>query len=238
LKPPVLLTLVFLAGGCGASKLDLIPVPEAEAVGVFHTVQEGETLYSICWTYGVDLQEVMEVNGLEESAQLRAGQVIFIPEASKEIHLKTKPPEKAGEKPPTKLSPPPEKSRFIWPVLGTISSLFGVRDGRRHDGLDIAAPEGTPILAAAAGEVIFSGNQGTGYGNLVIIRHADNFITIYAHCLRNLAREGDRVDQGQKIALVGRTGRASGPHLHFEIREGVKPRNPLFFLPKKTLGGE
>jgi lipoprotein NlpD len=238
LKTVVVVTLVLIAGGCGANKLELVPVPEAEAVGVFHTVQEGETLYSICWAYGVDLQEVMEVNGMEENALLRAGQTIFIPEAKKEIHLKTKTPEKAEEKPPTKLSPPPEKSRFIWPVEGTISSLFGVRDGRRHDGLDIAAPEGTTIRAAADGEVIFSGNQGTGYGNLLIIRHADNFITIYAHCLRNLVREGDRVEQGQEIALVGRTGRASGPHLHFEIREGVKPRNPLFFLPRKTQGGE
>lgn len=226
--------LAFAACGCAGERFDLRPVPDAEAVGIFHTVREGETFWSICRAYRADPQEVAELNGLQDASQLEVGQTIFIPDAEREIH-----PVAAAEPPPEQ----PEKKtkvlaegRFIWPVTGTISSLFGIRAGRRHDGIDIAAPAGTAIVAAAAGEVLFAGDQKTGYGNLIIIRHAEDFVTVYAHNSENLVSEGDRVEQGQIIGRVGQTGRASGPHLHFEIRQGVKPRNPMFFLPRRVEG--
>jgi murein DD-endopeptidase MepM/ murein hydrolase activator NlpD len=106
---------------------------------------------------------------------------------------------------------------------------FGVRDGTPHDGIDLAAPEGTPIRAAAGGVVLYAGTQ-RGYGNLVILRHEDGLITIYAHNQKNLVREGDRLRTGEELGLVGRTGRATGPHCHFEVRQGTKPRDPLLFL--------
>jgi murein DD-endopeptidase MepM/ murein hydrolase activator NlpD len=124
------------------------------------------------------------------------------------------------------------KGKFIWPVKeGVVVSRFGIRGGTKHQGIDISAPKGSPVLAARAGKVIYSDNKLRGYGNLILIRHDDGFISVYAHNKENKAREGDTVDRGQVIALLGATGNAEAPHLHFEIREGSKARNPLFFLP-------
>jgi murein DD-endopeptidase MepM/ murein hydrolase activator NlpD len=124
-----------------------------------------------------------------------------------------------------------ERGRFVWPIDGEVSSLYGMRRGRRHDGLDIRAKTGTPVYAAAAGEVVYAKRM-RGYGNLVLLKHEDDFFTVYAHNSVNLVKAGMKVKKGQMISRVGRTGRATGPHLHFEVREGPKARNPLFFLPK------
>jgi murein DD-endopeptidase MepM/ murein hydrolase activator NlpD len=105
-----------------------------------------------------------------------------------------------------------------------------VRAGQRHDGIDIAAPEGAPVGAAADGVVIFAGDQ-AGYGALVILKHANDLVTLYAHNSRVLVKDGQRVSRGDPIARVGQTGRTTGPHLHFEVRQGTRPRNPLLFLP-------
>ncbi|HEY0839187.1 MAG TPA: M23 family metallopeptidase, partial [Vulgatibacter sp.] len=121
--------------------------------------------------------------------------------------------------------------RLQWPVQGVLYSRFGARGATRHDGIDIAAPEGSTIVAAADGEVIHSGTQ-RGYGNLVIVRHEGGLITIYAHNRENLVRDGAQVKRGQPIAKVGRTGRATGPHCHFEVRQGTTPLDPLDFLPR------
>jgi murein DD-endopeptidase MepM/ murein hydrolase activator NlpD len=107
---------------------------------------------------------------------------------------------------------------------------FGVRDGDRHDGIDLAAPEGTPVLAAEDGVVLWVGSQ-AGYGQLVILRHAGGLLTLYAHASDILVRDGEKVRRGQAVARVGRTGRAEDARLHFEVREGTRPRNPLLYLP-------
>jgi murein DD-endopeptidase MepM/ murein hydrolase activator NlpD len=122
-----------------------------------------------------------------------------------------------------------ESIAFAWPVLGSVASTFGQRGFGWHAGVDIRAETGTPIVAAAPGIVHASGWEGS-YGWVVKIEHADGFATIYAHNLQNLVEVGDRVDAGSVIALVGRTGRASGPHLHFEIRRDGMAYNPLFLL--------
>ncbi len=124
--------------------------------------------------------------------------------------------------------------KFIWPVKkGRITSTFHSKKRPEHNGIDIAVPVGTPIYAAADGVVIYSDNWLSGYGNMIIIKHKSNFFTIYAHNSKNLVRKGDRVKKGQKIALSGMTGRATGPHLHFEIRYKDIPVNPLKYLPKR-----
>lgn len=119
---------------------------------------------------------------------------------------------------------------LLWPVEGQITSRFGTRSGRPHDGIDISAPQGTPIKAAAAGLVLYSAPHGT-YGNLVVLKHDDGLVTVYAHNDRNLVRKGQAVEAGQLLGKVGQTGRATGPHLHFEVRRGTRPDNPLEFLP-------
>lgn len=123
---------------------------------------------------------------------------------------------------------------FVWPAKGQFTSGYGWRWGRMHKGIDIAADVGTPIYAAAGGVVTYSAWNDGGYGNLVEITHPDGTITIYAHNSRLMAREGQRVRQGQQIAEMGSTGFSTGPHLHFEIRKpGQGAVNPIAYLPKK-----
>ena len=123
---------------------------------------------------------------------------------------------------------------YIWPARGVLTSGFGPRWGRMHQGIDIAGPVGTPVVAAAAGTVIFAGWNSGGYGNLVKIWHDNGSITYYAHNSRILVRENQQVEQGQLIAEMGSTGFSTGPHVHFEIRKrGQGPVNPLAFLPAR-----
>jgi hypothetical protein len=124
---------------------------------------------------------------------------------------------------------PPQSIAFTWPVLGSVVSIFGQRGFGWHAGVDIKAETGTPVVAAAPGVVYASGWEGS-YGWVVKIEHSDGFSTIYAHNLQNLVEPGETVEAGSVIALVGRTGRASGPHLHFEIRRDGMAYNPLFLL--------
>lgn len=131
------------------------------------------------------------------------------------------------------------RGRFVWPVRGEIISGFGVKDvSRRNDGVDIRAGEGTPVNAAAGGEVVYAGDQVPGFGNLVLIKHADGWVTAYAHLLRVEVRMRETVSQGQEIGQVGQSGGVSEPQLHFEVRyaptpmDKAKPVDPQLVLPK------
>lgn len=118
---------------------------------------------------------------------------------------------------------------LVWPVVeGRISSGFGVRGSGFHEGVDIRAPEGTAVRAAASGRVVFSGNI-SGYGRTIVIYHGDGVSTVYAHNSKNIREAGDKVLQGQLIGYVGQTGRATGSHMHFEVRRGGRPVNPLSY---------
>lgn len=119
---------------------------------------------------------------------------------------------------------------LIWPVQGPIMSPYGARGGRTHEGLDIDAPTGRPVQAAAAGEVVYAGVM-SGYGNLVEVRHGSGLSTRYAHLSRIDVRVGQSVDQGLVVGAAGMTGRTSAPHLHFEVRIGGVAQNPLGYLP-------
>lgn len=125
---------------------------------------------------------------------------------------------------------------FIWPVVGWVSSAFGYRvhpifkTVKFHTGIDIVAPMGRPIKAADSGVVMFAGRWG-GYGNVVIIDHGRGFSTLYGHQSRIMVSEGQKVEKGQTIGLVGSTGYSTGPHLHFEVRVNGSPDNPMKFLP-------
>ena len=119
---------------------------------------------------------------------------------------------------------------LIWPVRGQVTSGYGMRWGRMHEGIDVGASTGTPIWAAKAGRVIHSGWM-NGYGNVVVIDHGEGFTTVYAHQSRLGTSNGASVDRGQVIGYVGSTGRSTGPHLHFETRFSGSPRNPMNYLP-------
>jgi murein DD-endopeptidase MepM/ murein hydrolase activator NlpD len=124
-----------------------------------------------------------------------------------------------------------QKDYFSWPLEGPINSPYGERHGHSHDGIDIGGDSGDPIIAAAAGEVVYSDSLG-GYGNLIVIQHDNGLFTAYGHNKKNLVKPGDRVKKGQLIAKVGRTGNASGDHLHFEIRDQSGTFDPLDLLPR------
>jgi lipoprotein NlpD len=212
--------------------------------GVRHLVQPGETLWRIARAYAVPVTDLQRANELSDPAQLEAGTRLFIPGADRERAVS------AVEGPQARLEPrrtprasPAQIPRagghaldpaaggetLAWPVRGVLISGFGDRDREHHDGVDLACPEGTPVFAAGAGEVLFAGEQ-RGYGNLVLVGHAHGLVTVYAHNSENLVVQGDRVLRGEPIARVGRSGNATGPHLHFEVRVGTRARDPLGFL--------
>jgi murein DD-endopeptidase MepM/ murein hydrolase activator NlpD len=214
---------------------------EPDVVGVVHVVQRGETLYRISRTYGVSVADLLEVNGLDDARSLPIGFELFVPGAGRELGVEPAPSGSAeGETAAVATLPHPSgdrPSRLTWPLraadgggrAGVIYSKFGPRQGQPHDGIDISAPEGTTIVAAAPGVVIYAGER-SGYGSIVILRHAGKLLTLYAHASELLVKEGDTVAGGTPVARVGRSGRTTGPHLHFEVRDGTKPRDPLPYL--------
>ena len=236
LRITALLFIVASLGACATSY---------DKRGVYHKVRSGESIERVAKIYRVDLQELAEYNNVLRPSDVRPGMKLHIPPKRRKAAYKKLPfgsssgvvSAKRGKrgnrrKPRYSNRIRTYRGRFVWPVRGKLTSPFGMRNGRRHDGIDIAAPSGTPIKAAAAGRVVFSGKM-RGYGNLILLRHKDNMFTAYAHNKVNKVRKGKTVKQGQMIAKVGRTGRASGSHLHFEIRHGQTSRNPLFFLPER-----
>jgi murein DD-endopeptidase MepM/ murein hydrolase activator NlpD len=117
---------------------------------------------------------------------------------------------------------------FRWPAKGRIITAFGPRtNGQTSDGINIALPEGTPVKAAEDGVVAYAGNELKGYGNLVLVRHADGYVTAYAHAKELLVKRGDPIKRGQMIARSGQTGNVDAPQLHFEIRKGPSPIDPM-----------
>ena len=211
---------------------------EPEVVGVVHVVRKGETVYRIARAYGLAPADLLEENGIVDPRQVATGTELFVPGATRVVGLDETTgsggrgpgpaPPAAGKEPERPASA--NRAKLAWPLKGVLYGRYGVRSGRRHDGIDVSAPEGTTIGAAAPGTVIFAGEQ-SGYGSIVILRHEAGLVTLYAHCSALLVDEGAAVKAGQPIARVGQTGRSSGPHLHFEVREGTRPRNPLLFLP-------
>ena len=234
------LALVLAACAHRAPGPDAPPVPltspephvEPDLVGVTHVVKKGETLYRIARAYGVPTQELMEVNDLADPRQLAVGMELFVPGAARAVEVPGSVAGAAGaeEEPPPRADRTGAEPRLRWPLKGVLYSRYGMRQGQRHDGIDIAAPEGTAVGAAGAGTVLYVGEQ-SGYGSIVIVRHEGGLLTLYAHASALLVRQGERVAAGQPIARVGQSGRTTGPHLHFEVREGTRPRNPLFYLP-------
>lgn len=125
------------------------------------------------------------------------------------------------------------KPDFRWPVRGRVISGYGSKpNGKQNDGINLAVPEGTPIRAAESGTVAYAGSELAGYGNLVLIRHAEGWVTAYAHASDLMVKKGDVVRRGQVVARAGRSGDVSAPQLHFEVRRGSTPVDPLEQLPR------
>ena len=224
------ISAVFFLNTCARHKVLLEkPSPTPERKGVYHVLERHQTLYRICKTYEVDLKEVSSFNGISDPNRIQTGQRIFIPGAKKVLKVEIYIEDVVAE-PEEKVKIVYKKFDFIWPVEGKVSDVFEEAEDRRHQGIDISSPLGTSIRASHAGMVIYSSNTIKGYGNLIILRHSEEYVTVYAHNQVNLVEEGTWVERGQFIGKVGQTGRASGPHLHFEIRKNNKALDPMLFL--------
>jgi murein DD-endopeptidase MepM/ murein hydrolase activator NlpD len=228
----LMLAVAFELSGCGeetSSTPTLFTHTSAETP-IRHTVAPGETIYHIAQEYRVSVGRLMAANGISDPHDLRVGQSLVIPGsyrtgmAASERGVRPYTGERASR-------------QFMWPVAqGVVSSGFGIRNGAMHEGVDIAAPTGTPVYAADSGSVIFSGTL-HGYGNTVIIRHDDGYVTVYGHNERNLVAEGVRVARGQEIGRIGRSGRTTGANLHFEVRRDNVAQDPLAYLPEPASAG-
>ncbi len=166
--------------------------------------------------------KLTDLSKLTSAEQAEAGEIDALQAASNDIAARIRAAQ-VGE------SSTPSSAGLIWPVSGPITSPFGWRWGRMHQGIDIGVPMGTPIKAAAAGTIIYCGWE-SGYGNLTVIDHGGNLATAYGHQSSIAVTCGEHVAQGQVIGYVGCTGHCTGPHLHFEVRVGGNPVDPMGYL--------
>jgi murein DD-endopeptidase MepM/ murein hydrolase activator NlpD len=226
--PPYLrLSLFAVLAGCGM----LGPRPPAPPLhpetprGSWYVVQPGESVAQIAARTGVPAEDLLEINGLRQTDPLEPGRLIFL----LDVQSQSRP-----EETPVHLAISGGGSGPLrWPLAEPrMSSAFGARQGRVHEGIDLAAPTGTAIYAAEGGQVLYAGDAVRGYGNMIVVQHAGDLLTVYAHGSVLLVHTGQKISAGQEIARVGQSGHATAPHLHFEVRRGQVPQDPLRFLPR------
>jgi lipoprotein NlpD len=218
--------IAIACAGCASSAPRNRVARYGQRPPIEHVVQRGETVYHIARAYRISVRSLMNANHLSDSRDLRVGQSLLIPGTYSYASLG----DSAEGGADTSWDVPRAPRQFGWPLWsGAVSSGFGMRHGTMHDGVDISAPAGTPVHAADAGVVVFTGKL-NGYGNTVIIRHTDRYVTVYGHNSHILVSEGSAVARGQTIAEVGTSGRTTGPNLHFEVRYDNRAYNPLSYL--------
>ena len=193
-----------------------------------HKVLKGETIYSISRKYDVDRYQLSKVNKLTSENKIFVGNRLFIP-STKKILKKEK--ITVNKKKIIKKNNQNNSIFFQWPVNGNVILNYGmIKPGLHNDGINIKAKKGENVLASSGGKIIYAGNEIPGYGNLVLIKHSDNWITAYAHLEKIFLDKGTTVNKGENIGTVGSSGNVKIPQLHFEIRKGKKALNPSEFL--------
>jgi murein DD-endopeptidase MepM/ murein hydrolase activator NlpD len=239
-------------GPVGAPRTALAPT-----AGV-HVVAPGETLHSIARLYGKSVMALAKANNIAPDTMVKVGERIVIPdvqsaqaslvapraqapaagpdyanaESPHSARVATPEPAPATDQNSLKVAEPAGAlPTFRWPARGRVIAGFGPSpNGLQNDGINLAVPEGTPIKAAEDGVVAYAGNELKGYGNLVLVRHSNGFVTAYAHASEILVKRGETVKRGEVIAKSGQTGNVTSPQLHFEIRKGSTPVDPAQYL--------
>ena len=211
----------------------------------YHVVEKGDTVYSISRTYGVDMATLTSTNHIHAPYTIKLGERLQLPSRVNRQVADTGNDDAGASVPmvrpgvgttvrtasnqpkePLKAAPVPSGA-FIWPAQGRIILNFGPKEnGLHNDGINIAVPTGSPVKAAQSGVVAYAGNELKGYGNLLLVRHANGWMTAYAHNSKLLVKRGDTVKKGQTISLSGSTGSVTSPQVHFEIRKGAKAVDP------------
>ncbi|NIP74439.1 MAG: peptidoglycan DD-metalloendopeptidase family protein [Gammaproteobacteria bacterium] len=249
-RPFLLMVLVSLSYGCGSSALAPVSDPTDAAqrqrdAPRYHVVQKGETLYSISWRYGQDFRAVARWNGIANPYTIYPGQKLRVrpPAESNPRQRRAAAGSRGQTTSPRSSSPKAEVPRkkavkrtdstlkWSWPTQGRVLRDFDANEAGKK-GIDISGRPGQPVLAAAPGEVVYSGSGLIRYGKLIIIKHNHTYLSAYAHNRALLVKEGERVRAGQGIAEMGDTG-TDRTMLHFEIRRNGKPVNPLRYLPRR-----
>lgn len=216
----IILSLLLMLNGCKTAEAPYRP-DTTSISGVYHYVRGGETLWSISKQYGVDINTIAKANNLEDArSDIKRGQRLLIPGSTTKRSY-TAPKQSFAYQ------------NFVWPIKGTVVSPYGEKlDRTKNKGIDISAPEGTPVKASKAGKVVFCDEWLKGFGKTVILDHGDSFQTVYSYNSLILVNVGDVVEQNMVIAKVGRGGRAKTPSLHFEIRHDGEPQNPYYYLSR------
>jgi murein DD-endopeptidase MepM/ murein hydrolase activator NlpD len=232
-------------------------VASAEVAEDIHIIGPGETMLGIAKRHGVSITALAKANNIQPYAKIAIGDRLTIPgghhiaqAAPQPTQPRTTPPvqqaivttptqnariatpEVAPTESITKVADPTgAMPSFRWPVHGRVISAFGSKtNGQQNDGINVAVPEGTPVKATDDGVVAYSGNELKGYGNLVLVRHANGYVSAYANASELLVKRGDTIKRGQIIARSGQTGNVTSPQLHFEIRKGSTPVDPAQYL--------
>jgi murein DD-endopeptidase MepM/ murein hydrolase activator NlpD len=227
-----------------------------------HTLKSGESLYGIARQHRVSLTELERANGISNPLRVKVGTTLKVPgptapaaepparpaqDAPAAAKIINAPPERtvvasrsdqvSDAEPATAAAPitaaEPSSGRFRWPARGRIIAGYGRRpDGTHNDGINLALPQGAEVHAAEGGKVAYAGNELKGYGNLILIRHDNGWVSAYAHNEQLLVKRDEAVRRGQVIAKAGKTGSVDQPQLHFELRQGSKPVDPMLHLEK------
>lgn len=209
--------------------------PAPMPAGGLATVMPGDTVYAVSRRTGVTVRDLIELNGLEPPFRVVPGQTLALSADTSPLQAT---PDRAQpvQASITSLKPPSRTgTRFSWPLRGDIIEDFGPRGpGQHNDGINIRAARGAPVRAAEAGVVVYTGNELKGLGNLLLLRHDGGWVTAYAHADKIAVKRGDVVKRGQVIAQAGSSGNVTTPQLHFEVRRGTKPVNPVDFLETQT----
>lgn len=211
----ICISVMALFAGCGS---------QPSRAPSSYTVKAGDTLYSIATRYGLDYRELARFNGIGNDYRIRVGEVLHFPNAGNKTAVATQPAI------PDKPALPPSNITWRWPTVA-YSYAATLRPNGGH-GLTIAGRVGQDIRAAAAGKVVYTGTGLLGYGQLIIIKHDDTYLSAYGHTQTVLVNEGDQVSAEQKIATMG-NGPAGTPLLYFEIRANGQPLDPLSLLPQQ-----
>ena len=205
----------------------LIKIPVAKR----YKIKKGDTLYKIARCSSINISDIKNKNTNINEKKLIVGSIINLPYYSL-VKCKQK-NQKIAKKENIKKKSTKSKEIFIWPVQGNIITYFGKqKGGRKNDGINIISVKGNPVRAAMSGKVIYRGNELLAWGNLIIIKHKNNWTTAYAHLDKLLVRKGEIIKTGEIIASVGATGNVNKSQLHFQVRKNSKPLDPIKFLKR------
>ncbi|WP_199637807.1 amidase activator ActS [Serratia sp. PAMC26656] len=232
-RAAVCLTLSLLLAGCSGKNSynrDYDKLPKGSYSGKSYTVKRGDTLYYIAWITDSEVSELARINKIRPPYGLEVGQKLRLSGSAPTKTASNRRKNTSSGAVLAKSTPPPGTSRcWRWPATGKIAQKYSTADGG-NKGIDIAGARGQPIFASAKGKVVYVGNQLRGYGNLIMIKHGEDFITAYAHNDTTLVRNGQDVKAGQKIGTMGSTGTDS-VFLHFQIRYRASALDPQRYLP-------